>query len=229
MALVQVSPLVAAIQGSVSAFTFRRTPAGTVVQGWQNNLRVATSARLAARRNLALVSQIWTSTDMLAYRDGWKTLTDGVWFKDPFGTLRHPTAKNLFVAANLALISVNQPGILPAPSDFSAGSPIDVAVAVTVSPSLVINVTPSNAPTSTECASIFAMKPKKPSVKKAPNTWKHVGFGTPGDAGPYNVGPSYHNLLGEVAVGQVIFILLKYVSQVSGATGTAVQGFGVPV
>ena len=221
MAKVQVSPLLSNIAGKTGVCIFSRSQAGTIVWSYYHKRPKPPLTLTPAQIHLRYLSQLWSLSSMGGFRFGWGVLAASITKPDRFGTIRHPTPKNLFLAANINLWILGLPDMLAAPATFTAGSPIAVTLTRDAGPPVRMLVTPTANPAAREIPVLYGLHRHAAGVTRLPNQWKFLTSFPPGTAGPYDVYSHMVSDVGYVYAGSPLAAKLKYTNADTGAAGPA--------
>lgn len=134
MALIQTSPLVQGISGSVGGVNFASSSRGSYVRARGLHCDVRSEKQLECRRTLDYVrikyrALTWTQ------RKQWQAKAQSIYFTDRLGFRKHPSAYHLFLKFNMLManwgftVQMSPPLLLVWPS------PIDVVPTFTTAPS----------------------------------------------------------------------------------------------
>jgi hypothetical protein len=152
------------------------------------------------------------------YRAGWVALANRYPVKDIFGNSRTLTGLQMFQKCNRALQAIETSTILPAPASLVCSAPGNITV-TPVSAGSTIAITVTNNPGPFESPVIFASSPTNRGRSRAGATLRQIKFLANGLAGPYDAGAPFVLKYGAWAVGQRIFVTVRYTENYTGAQG----------
>lgn len=116
MALIQPSPLVSEIRGSVGGVTFARNPAGPFARAKVVPVNPNTPLQVSRRGFFSTAATAWRDVLTQFERDSWNTLGTTTLFKNALGNDFNPSGIQLFIRASTLLELAAQPAITLAPA-----------------------------------------------------------------------------------------------------------------
>lgn len=124
MANIKLGALIADIRGSIGGTTFSRGGGGAIARNNPKPCNPRSAAQSTRRANLAYLSQLWASTSMATYRNGWMDYAAGTNWTNKVGTQALITGLAAFVRLNSIELLIGNPVRLAAPTELGhAGTP----------------------------------------------------------------------------------------------------------
>jgi hypothetical protein len=190
MALITYGPLAAAARGSLGPLVFTLQNGRPAVRIALPQLQPNSSAQKGKRAALKANAQTWAYTLTPAQRAAWTALGVAYPKTDVFGQKYNQTGIAIFIALNTGLALIGLPAIANAPAILSVGNPSTLTASYTPAPQQLI-LAPGNPPGPTDVPCFFASACRSSGAKPQPDQLACIGYGTPGQAGPYDVTDLY--------------------------------------
>lgn len=220
MALFLPSVAVGAISGAVGGVIFTDTVSGPTIR--MNPGQILTKSQYSdiIKGNTVTLAKAWSALTA-AQKATWTPFAQANPRKTPLGQTLYLPAYSMFVSVNAALKAIGITTIVKtAPSTYTASSPgtLLLSLASDLGP---LTVTPATNPFTSEVPVWWATAPISTGRANVKAKFRQIGYGTPGQAGPWDITTDYIQKFELLISGNAISVQVRYTDSTSGAQGVA--------
>ena len=227
MALVQYGPIVSDARKKIGGIVATKGHAGNFMRKKVSPIQPRTQSQRNVRADFTANSKAWAALSQTNIA-GWNALAKATPKKDRFGNTVTLTGLQLYQSLSRNLSTVGEAPSATPPATLYASTPGNLTVVSTSGGSPALTVTPTNYPTASESAAIFASPQLSPGKTFIGKNYKLVLVV------PYNVSPTayaietaYVALYGALISGKKIAVLVKNINTTSGAAGQPSAGSAI--
>lgn len=221
MALIRPGPLISAITGTIGGVNFATSSQRPIARRARRRVQDQPTAILNSRARLQYLTRLWTRQTANT-RAGWATLAATLRWSDPLGQARAPTARALFISHNLSLMLCSlTPDTTTIPYVAPTAGWTNLTLTIPGQNSALFQTTVSAPGTAVKLA-IYAQTFYRPTPSltqtspgnvagRLPRRWRFIKYNSWTTATDYDLYPEALPILGDIATGQRIAILGRFV------------------
>jgi hypothetical protein len=209
-------------RGKLGGHVASRNSAGAYFRTKVTPVNPSTPFQETARARFGILSQAWRAlTD--AQRASWNSSVGEFAKTDIFGDLKNPSGFNLFQRLNNNLANVLLPAIDSAPLPQAVLVVAPLVATIDIGLGDVYETTISAATPASSSTEVWATPPQSPGKSFVKSEFRLIHTVGGGEPNPLGFKPEYISRFGIPPVGSLVFILLKFINNVSGQASPVQQ------